>query len=251
MARQTSIIPFTGKLGNLIGYERNGQYFLRSMPEVVRQTVATRRAAYRFGQASRKGALIRHAFYGDLDIPCDSGHINRLNRVLIAAGSNYAAIKGFRFNQHAGIDRFFTIAPKLFRNNTLHIPPQTLARYKGITALEVKVIATRIAFTSRQVGNVEAVTLKIDVNKPFEGINIPLDVTGDGTLVVTLQVRGIHEDCTSCNRQYLAADIIAVATPQAAGCMNNHSYPQITILQSRTAPHHTYARAYQPIIQRE
>ncbi|PWV46496.1 hypothetical protein [Chitinophaga sp. S165] len=251
MAKQISIIPFTGKLGNLIGYERNGQYFLRSMPETVRQTAATRRAARRFGLASRKGALIRHAFYGDLDIRCDNGHINRLNKALIAAGSNYAAIKGFRFNQHAGIDRFFTVAPKLFRNNTLHIPPQTLARHKGITALEVKVIAASFSFTSHQVSSAEVVILKIDANKPFEGINVPLDVTGDGTLVVTLQVRGMHEDGSSCNRQYLAADIIAVTEQQAPGSLNKPKYPQVGVLPSRTAPYNTDAHASQSVIQRE
>jgi hypothetical protein len=30
MAKQMSVIPFTGKLGQLIGYKRNGKYFLRS-----------------------------------------------------------------------------------------------------------------------------------------------------------------------------------------------------------------------------
>lgn len=251
MAKQLSIIPFTGKLGNLIGYQRNGQYFLRSMPEIVRQTVATRRAACRFGQASRKGALIRNAFYDDLDIRCDSSHINRLNRILIAAGNNHAAITGFRFNQHAGIDRFFTVAPKLFRNNTLHIPPQTLARHKGITTLEVKVIATRIDFMSRQLSTVETVMLKIDTSRSFEGINVPLDVTGDGTLVVTLQVRGMHEDGASCNRQYLTADIVAVSAPQAPDSLDKHSHSQVNLFQPGTRPVHTYAHTYQALIQRE
>ncbi len=85
MAKQISLITFTGKLGNLIGYERGGKYFLRSMPEIVRQTTATRRAAQRFGIASRKAALIRSAFYDELDIHCDSSHVNRLNRILIGA----------------------------------------------------------------------------------------------------------------------------------------------------------------------
>jgi hypothetical protein len=33
MAKQNSLIPFTGTLGNLIGYQRNGEFFLRSKPE--------------------------------------------------------------------------------------------------------------------------------------------------------------------------------------------------------------------------
>lgn len=246
MAKQNSLFPFTSKLGNVIGYERNGQYFLRSMPEMVRQNAATRRAAQRFGIASRKSALIRHAFYADLDIRCDSGHINRLNKALIAAGSNNAAITGFRFNLHTGIDRFFSVAPRLFRNETLHIPKQTLAQHKGITALEVKVIATRIDFRSHLVTGTETHILTVDPRKPFEGADFALNVPGEGTLVITLQVRGMHEDHPSSNRQYLAADIIAVATPKAEPD-NKPAYPQPGALTAGLTPAHIY----HSIIQRE
>jgi hypothetical protein len=251
MAKQRSIIPFTGKLGNLIGYERNGEYFLRSMPEVVRQTAATRRAARRFGMASRKGALIRNTFYGDLDIRFDSSHINRLNKVLIAAAGNNAAITGFRFNQYTGTDRFFTVAPKLFRDGTLHIPPQTLAQHKNITTLEVKVIAARIDFSTQQVTGTDTVTMMIDPSAPFTGTKIPLYVSGRGILVVTLQVRGMHQDGPSCNRQYLAADIIAVQELQTPKALNKRIYPQRVILQPELSLNHTYTHAYLPVIQRE
>ncbi|MCF6404399.1 hypothetical protein L3C95_15990 [Chitinophaga filiformis] len=244
MAKQTSLFPFTRKLGNVIGYERNGQYYLRSMPEFVRQNAATRRAAQRFGIASSKGALIRHTFYPDLDIRCDSGHINRLNKAFIAAGDNNTAITGFRLNQHAGIDRFFSIAPRLFRNETLHIPKQTLAYHKDITALEVKVIAARIDFQTREVTGIDTAMLTIDPRKPFEGTDIALNVPGKGTLVITLQVRGMHKDRPSSNRLYLAADIIAVATPRIPD--NKPTY-----LRQETVLNLTPAHTCQTIIQRE
>lgn len=245
MAKQNTLFPFTRKLGNVIGYERNGNYYLRKMPEIVRQNAATRSAAQRFGIASKKGALIRHTFYTNLDIRCDDGHINRLNKVFIAAGDNAAAITGFRFNQHAGIDRFLSVAPKLFRNETLHIPKQTLAHHKDIASLEVKVIAARIDFLTREVTGTEAVTMTIDPRKPFEGADIALNVAGEGTLVITLQVRGMHGDRPSNNRQYLAADIIAVATLQIPD--NKPTHPQPTATTLNLTPAHTY----QTLIQRE
>jgi hypothetical protein len=251
MARQNSLITFTGKLGDLIGYERNGKYFLRSMPEIVRQTTATRRAAQRFGMASRKAALIRNAFYDDLDIRCDSSHINRLNKVLIAAAGNNAAITGFRFNQYAGTDRFLTVAPRLFRNGILHIPPQSLVYHKGITSLEVKVIATRIDFNTRQVTGTETAVMLIDAQSSFAGADVLLDIPGAGTLVITLQVRGMHKDGPSCNRQYLAADIIAVQEPQTPGSIRRTTYPQRAISQQENTLKLTYAQASQTIIQRE
>ncbi|PWV57050.1 hypothetical protein [Chitinophaga sp. S165] len=252
MALQNSVIPFTGKLGNLIGYQRNGKFFLRSMPDMVRQTASTRRAAHRFGMASKKGALIRNAFYDDLDIRCDNGHINRLNKVLIAAAGNSAAIAGFRFNQHTGIDRFFTAAPKLFKDDTLHIPPQALAQHKAITALEVKVIAVRIDFTTRRVIDMETVVMMIDnAHEPFAGTNIPLNVEGKGTLLVALQLRGMQKNDPSCNRQYVAADIIAVKEPQRPKSLKKVTNPRKSILRPEIALNLAYTGMYQPLIQRE
>ncbi|MGO4290244.1 hypothetical protein [Chitinophaga sp. RAB17] len=247
MAKQMSILPFTGKLGPLIGYKRNGQYFLRSMPESVQQTAATRRASRRFGIASRKGAFIRHAFYNHLDIHCDSGHINRLNKVLIAAGDHHAAITGFRFNQHTGVDRFFPVAPRLFSNGILNIPAQTIAGYKGIAALEVKVIATRIDFTSRQLAGSETVTLMIAPDTTFQETNVSLEVPGKGSLVVVFQVRAMYRDGSSGNKQYMAADIIAVAAPQVPKYVNKRTYPKRTKL----LPKLIYTHAYPAVIQLE
>ncbi|MGO4288960.1 hypothetical protein [Chitinophaga sp. RAB17] len=247
MAKQMSVIRFTGKLGPLIGYKRNGQYFLRSMPESVRQTTATRRASRRFGIASRKGAFIRHAFYNHLDIHCDGGHINRLNRMLIAAGDHHEAITGFRFNQHTGVDRFFAVAPRLLSNGILNIPAQTIDGYKGMAALEVKVIATRIDFTSRQVVGSETVTLMIEPDTTFQETNVSLDVPGQGSLVVVFQVRAMYKDGPSRSRQNVAADVIAVAAPQVPKYAKKRTYPKRT----RLLPKLTYTHAYPAIIQLE
>jgi hypothetical protein len=247
MAKQMSIIPFTGKLGPLIGYKRNGQYFLRSMPESVRQTAASRRASRRFGIASRKAAFIRHAFYPHLNIRCDGGHINRLNKLLIAAGDNHAAISSFRFNQHTGVDRFFTVAPRLLPNGILHIPAQSIAGYKGIIALEVKVIATRIDFISRQVAGSQMVALMIAPDATFEETNVSLDVPGEGSLVVVCQVRAMYRDGPSGNRQHMAADIIAVAAQEIRQYAIKRTYPKRTILLSNL----TRAATYPSVIQLE
>jgi hypothetical protein len=247
MAKQMSVIPFTGKLGPLIGYKRNGQYFLRSMPERVRQTAATRRASRRFGIASRKGAFIRHAFYPHLDIRCDGAHINRLNKLLIGAGDDHAALTRFRFNQHTGVDRFFTAAPRLLPNGILHIPAQSIAGHKGIVALQVKVIAMRIDFISHQVAGSETVSLMVDPDTFFEETNVSLDVPGEGSLVVVFQVSAMYKDGPSGNRQHMAADIIGVAAPQAAYYANKRTYPRRSILLTgRTYPH-----VYSSVIQLE
>ncbi|PWV46554.1 hypothetical protein [Chitinophaga sp. S165] len=254
MARQTSLITFTGRLGNVIGYCRDGEHFLRSMPETVRQTTGTLRAARRFGAASRKGALIRSAFTNELDIHCDGGHVNRLNKAFIRSGNNImAALKGFRFNQQTGTERFFSIAPELSGTDLLHIPAQVLPEIKGVTALEVKVIATRVNFGTQQVVDVETAITVLDLSEPFAGATLPVNVPGRGILVVTLQVRAINGENPSCNSKYMAADVIAVLLPQAQPVLPKSDLQQQVIYQqsfnAMFAP--LYAHISLPAVQRE
>ncbi|HVI49046.1 MAG TPA: hypothetical protein VM802_29540 [Chitinophaga sp.] len=252
MAKQTSFFTFTGKLGNLIGYRRSNEYFLRSMPANVRQTAATRRAAQRFGLASRKGALIRNTFSGRLDVHGDSGHINRLTSALIpSAGKDTSCIAGFRFNQRTGTDRFLTSVPRLSRNGILHIPPQTLPVCKGISALEIKVIAARIHFATHQVTGTESAVLLLKTGDAFEGAACDVDVPGKGTLVVILQIRGILGDVPSHNAKYLAADIIAVQPPQTRQILHKPTRQQRPGSKPEKRLITSSVPLFLPIIQRE
>ncbi|MGX5816730.1 hypothetical protein ACWKWU_00950 [Chitinophaga lutea] len=72
MGKQVGIIPFTGRVGPLIGYRVGNQYLVRSMPAQVRQTPATRRSAQDFGKASRLGRSLRNAIHPQLTVPSDS-----------------------------------------------------------------------------------------------------------------------------------------------------------------------------------
>ncbi|ACU60462.1 hypothetical protein [Chitinophaga pinensis] len=252
MAKQTSLITFTGQLGNMIGYERKGKFLLRAKPASIRQTVATRQAAQRFGLASKKGALIRSAFANELDVRCDTGRINRLNKALIQAGG-ITQLQGFRFNQSTGIERFFLEMPVCVNKGTLYIPPQVLPEMDGITALEVKVIGARISFSKHTVIATDAVRLVIKTGEAFAGAELPLDVPGDGVLIVTLQVRGLYNELPSGNMKYMAADIIAVELPEPKEVINNLVYPQRQILHHM--PSVTAIAAYegcrQVFVQRE
>ncbi len=90
MAKQTGVIKFTGKLGDVTGYRRNKVHLLRQLPEKVNQTAATRQAARKFGVISRQGKLIRRAIVPHLDTRYDGTLVNRLNRALILAGKPHS-----------------------------------------------------------------------------------------------------------------------------------------------------------------
>jgi len=250
MARQISIFPFIGRLGDVIGYMRNGKYFLRSMPKKVRRCLASRRAARRFGIAVRRAALIRKTLYDFLEINFDSSHINRLNKVLITAKDDHA-LTDFRFNQYTGTDRFFTIAPVFSRDGVLNIPPQTLHQHKNIMTLEVKAIAVRFDFTTGQVTGTDTVIMTIDAQSPFAGATIPLHVPGNGTMTLTLEVAGMLSDGPSNNRQYMAADIIAVIPPPVPKTIKKRTHPKRAVSQSTLPSNLTQHHSSKTHIQRE
>jgi len=251
MAKQKGFFNYSGRFRDKIGYVRKGKCFLRSVPEKVTQSTASIQASKRFGRYSRKGRMIRYAIYAELDVRCDSSHINRLTKALINATGDHAAIKGFRFNENAGIDRFFTIRPTFSGEGILHIPKQELLSYRDIHALEVKVIATRIDFHTGKVTGTDTHVMRLDMHTPFDGTNIPLNVPGEGTLIVTLQMMGMLKDGVSANKQYMAADIIAVVTPPLPKCIKVHTHPMQAI--STESPHlpPSHADAYETIVKRE
>lgn len=217
MAKQTGLFKFTGKLDNVIGYRRNGVHFVRSMPDKVRQTPATRRAAREFGVASRKGRLIRRAISPYLGRH-DSTSVNRLNKVLIQLRNNrLQGIEGFRFNRHTGLDKIFAQLPVYTAAGVVKIPAQELPLLGRASHLEVNVIAARINFAERRIVDVESVTELIDLSREFTGMELAASVGGKGTLIVTVQVQA----CSQCNgkilpvrdRRYMAADIVSVVPP--------------------------------------
>lgn len=214
MAKQTGINTFTGKLGNLIGYRRNGQYFLRSMPETVRQTAATRHAARDFGIASGKGRLIRHAVLPYLDLPRDGSLVNRLNKALIAAGKDQLqTINGFRFNRHAGVEQFFSCQPLISPGGTVTIPAQTLPAQGTATHVEVKLVAVRISFTKRRVTSRATFSVMINLDTHFPGTELEAAVPGEGTLLVIMQVRSFHGQQAFASRRFVAANLLRVVIP--------------------------------------
>jgi hypothetical protein len=215
MAKQTGLFKFTGKLDNVIGYRRNGAHFVRSMPETVKQTPATRRAARGFGMASRKGRLIRRAVTPYLGRP-DGTVVNRLNKALVQLpNGGLQGIEGFSFNRHTRLDKLLPLLPVLMPDGRVKIPAQELPLVPRATHLEISVIAARINFAERRIADVQTVTEIISLKEDFKGLELELPaIAGKGTLILTVQLQA----CCSTNgqvqplhdRRYMAADIIAV-----------------------------------------
>lgn len=243
MATQSGILNFTGKLGNMIGYRRNGTYFTRSMPASVKQTTATQRASRDFGIASRKGKLIRRAIVPHLHLPHDGSLVNRLNKTLIQSGTN---LKGFRFNRHAAITQFFTVPPVVSQSGTCNIPAQTLLPPPTATHLEITAMAVRINFAERRITGNSTTAITIDLNKPFDGAILETNTPGKGTLLILLQVKSFNGTSSLEDRRFTAADIIVVITTKQKTNKRN-SIPSV----KRTLPLYTVSPIKRPVIKQQ
>ena len=96
--------PPPRKHDRIIHYLYKGIPCHRRLPELVRQTAATR-----FGAVSRTGRIIRHAFAPWLhDNRHDGEWVYRLNARLLAAGA--AGLKGYRFIDKKHITHFLQFA---------------------------------------------------------------------------------------------------------------------------------------------
>lgn len=211
MAKQLSILTFTGKLGNMIGFRRNGRYFMRAMPVSVRQSTATRNASRRFGEASKMAALVRDALSA-LDIRKDRGCVNRFNRAFILSRLDVTqAMQGFQFNGRMATDRFLSIPPRVTGDGLLHFGAQQLPAGEGGT-LEIKVITTRVDFATQAL--LASKTMTFYAGKAFTGTSMRVSLPGDGTLIVAVQVRRADRQGIVAGRDHWAAAIVTVQVPE-------------------------------------
>jgi hypothetical protein len=126
MARQRDS-KLVGTIGNLIFYNRLGEYCMRTKPVDVRRTTASVHSGLNFGKASKTGKQIRNLVGSIYACRSDSLLINRLNGALnkyiswkekMDAASRTIPRKlpfiyGFQFNDQADLSSITAIQPAL------------------------------------------------------------------------------------------------------------------------------------------
>lgn len=245
MARQTGILPISGKIGDKIYYARKDKrgkthYFVRNAPDEVKQTAATKSAASDFGTASHCAKLIRYALR-EYTQHYDSGTlINSLNKAVgevvradgshkaghrKVVGKNMPLLEGFHFNHETNIERLLNETPVIENGNdqiTISLPEISFSRSKafsGITHLSIKAIALSVNFadqTSTQIAS-EAVIIKRNEKRQ---LTFTLNTNNKDITCILLQVQSYYEvngQLHICqNRAASALDIISVIPPVAS-----------------------------------
>ncbi|PSL27674.1 hypothetical protein [Chitinophaga ginsengisoli] len=241
MARQKGILPFTGPLGDRVGYRRNGEYFTRKRPLYVRQTAATKLAAKDFGTASKGAALLRRALYTELHRYYDSDLIPRLNKTLAGimcsdryygvgerrlTVSNMQVFEGFRFNVVSGHEHLLSGTPVIREDERgvhVDLSESTVYAPKGVTHFTIKAMVVSANFERSAAQVVASETITIKKGAQLTAATLSINAIQDpcaarkGIRIVLLEVQPCiqvnGELSASANKQGYALDVIAVLPP--------------------------------------
>jgi hypothetical protein len=189
---------YRGSVGNTLYYERNGGYYIRSKPTVVRQTKATKASANKFGVAVRVSKAIRSSFAPILINPRDRQMMFQLNTALyrwLLGGPNkdnytlqpIPALTGFSFNGASDLSSRLKLSlhadwqqtNQLVVNIPAVYPTQDIVAPAYTDSVALQLAVSCIGLATRELNCSCSKTIEIPYKKtllPGQDIILPVDI---------------------------------------------------------------------------
>lgn len=206
MARQTAL-KFSGSSGGVIFYERQGGYYMRSKPQQVRQTSATKASAVTFGKANTLGKSLRQAMKPILPNATDRQLMYRLSSALqqwLAVKDNgltglqpVAPLQYFELNTACSL--WERCKPKLTvqwqpdGNALLSIPAinpvADITAPAGTTAVQLHIMAVACRLNDAAIQSVQEQTIAYNyttTNYPSQQVSFSLPVSNGNLLLIAV-----------------------------------------------------------------
>lgn len=263
MSKNIGLLKMTGKIGDLVGYYRDGKQYFRTMPEHVNRSKATQLAATDFGAASKAGKLLRDGLRAEMNIRTGSYLSNRLNtemlQVLYAGSTQRGSrsfqrkhlnmLTGFQFNEHTELARLLPFTPKVMQDgNSLRIAipalgAEDIRHAKNTTHIQIKAIAVGVHFNERCYETAASDKVLIDFRKPAVATELVLPfMAGEQETIVVLQVTAYSESGGELyamgNRKFCAADIIDIIPSLITQRLKHNSEQKEELLQQIMGEHY-------------
>jgi hypothetical protein len=234
MPLQEGPFYYSGRLGNTVGFARNGTYYYRNLPLHLQISDATKLSGIDFGTASKAGKFIRNAVEPNLDIRYDGQHCNRLNKILLKilyAGNGLPGSRrfdalelngliGYQFNVHSRISNM--VKPEVTHDKEYNylqfdFPAHQLQNIRQViknTHIEIKVIKALVNISTNSC-LISTDQVLIDLIAPSSNkIRFRYSQPHWAETIIIMQIRAFSnkngELKPSGNIKYNAAEIINV-----------------------------------------
>ena len=156
MAKQLGTF-ISGKIGNVVFYERGGKYIARSMPAKMKLTENTLKRSGNFAIASRAGAALRALLKPVLPFPKDRQIQNKLvgaisnwlqlhDAASLPPDKNVPFVNGFSFNPATGFAERFKVPFEVDQNIPGNVEIQ-LPAFVPVTAIAAPANTIRVVLT--------------------------------------------------------------------------------------------------------
>ena len=227
MARQIDS-EITGIIGNVIFYERQGEYLMRSVPF---QTIGSQKSAKNYGRASSLSKILRQLLAPLLPNPRDRNMQNRLTpamRDFLALLTDRKSIQpddnplaGFRFVLSSNLKDCLlfplVINQQAGGNIRLELPAihpvDAIAAPPGTSRVELQMMAIAIQMNGEQTyaGNPETLSIPyIDEQQPPGNIFLEMDAPAGSIVVVTAALTYWNNEKWISKEGFMPVEIVAV-----------------------------------------
>jgi hypothetical protein len=212
MARQVGVIRFSGKIGNMVGYERGGEGYTRASSEPYELSEESKKSASEFGRGSSASALVRQAFSTLLFPSFRKDPQNRLAerfRQVIRSGpskdkgrrkvtdGNLGLLTGFEFNHYAASAKLIGFQPKVeFADQFIEVVIPGFSWQKNVhapgraQAMALGASCGFFDFESNRYQATQAAELMVEHGQSFNGasLKIPVPEAKEQVILVMMNI---------------------------------------------------------------
>ena len=226
---------FVGRIGHVIYYELNGQYYMRSVPEKVNQQPASKVTSKHFAIASTAGGVLRRHLLPVLPFsrskPMQNGFASAIARWLNAtttvpgqATTGVPDLQNFSFNAATSVSERWKIDMRITHDGSsllqLHLPafvPKDCITAPAKTRqLVCTITAATCGLQGDKAGDGFTVPLSFPYNRemiPAQTIPLPLNVSAGSLVTVAVALRYIvmlNNALTPYDRpEFMPAEVVA------------------------------------------
>lgn len=236
MARQNNLLRLSGSVGEMVHYQRYGQFFSRAKPEEVHQSENTQKASTEFGRASTAASRLLKGFYPLLKLTSHASAYNRLTSAFtmmmhsnstkaigkrIITDGDPVPLHKFRFNDSCALDHLLRIplppvrvVPKsaVCFDLPSFCPADVCLEKPNAVAIRIEIICMVSDFLLDEgtIFRFEELDLALE-NKRFEGgtVSTPLSGTNNKLLIWGMRIHYLSKNKIPYqNKRFTAFDII-------------------------------------------